>query len=219
VLPGIAPMLHKPPASGGGVASLTYIGSNGVSDSATVPLHASAQAGDIAVMFCRAVNSSGAPTDHLPSGWVNGPNNNDVTVRRYKIMAGILTAGDITAGSITGVTGDSSARSVMSIFRPNAPATTLAFQDLGSEVQDGNPSAQTIAAAAGSAPLIALAGYGSSGTISPRTWTGGTATEANQTNLAYLLNEIMNSTPGDRTVDMDDEGNGNGLLSCYLEVD
>jgi hypothetical protein len=116
-------------------------------------------------------------------------------------------------------------RKVLLVFRPNVPATAYTPQDAAGEVNDGNPSAQTVNASGGLAPLVVFGAYserGSGGGVNPRTFTvGGSAAkdgEVNSTSFCYLAWKIYNSSPADVVVDMDDEGAGNGLQSFYIEA-
>ena len=105
-------------------------------------------------------------------------------------------------------------------FRGNTPITSVNIVDLETQSTDVNPSAHTVGASAGSAPLIVLAGYDSSAPIDPRTFTvGGSAAkdgEINNSTIYYLAYKIYNASPADVVVDMDDEGTGNTLHTFYL---
>lgn len=204
----------------GASLTLSYIGSNGVDDAGeqNTPLHASSAAGDLAIMFSRAGDETG---DVTPPDWVVANMQTGGTVRT-KMMAGVLTATDISNGYVAGVKGTTRTQGILTTLRPSIPISALVWFDTDGVITTGNPAAQAIAASGGDAPLVVAASMFSSGAIDPRTWTGGTPTEYQQasgTGLAiWLLHQIFNSSPADITVDMDDEGSTNILLSGYLEV-
>jgi hypothetical protein len=202
---------------------LTLIGSMGISNSATPAIHANALAGDLAIYSVRAGNSAGIPADVTPTDWVNGPNLAvGGSATRSKIMAGVLTADDITTGTITGPVGTGQTRAILTIFRPDQPISSFVFAHTGGQHTNGDPDPQVIAASGDTPPLIVCAGYGVAGTtavVDPRTWTGSTPTSDTETDQFFFLHEIVNSgTPADVTVDMDDEGTGNVLLSACIEI-
>jgi hypothetical protein len=204
----------------GASLTLSYIGSNGVdaAGAQNTPLHASSVAGDLVIMFCRGADETG---DVTPPDWVVANMQTSGTVRA-KMMAGVLTATDISNGYVAGVKGTTRTQGILTTLRPAIPITSLAWFDTDGQITTGNPASQAIAASVGDAPLVVAAAMFSSGAIDPRTWTGGTPTEYQQasgTGLGiWLLHQIFNSSPADITVDMDDEGSTNVLLSGYLEV-
>lgn len=202
-----------------GALTLSDVGAT-TSTSSTIAIHGSAVAGDLAIYCSAALNTSGTPGDVTPPDWEAGPSNVYITTARVKIMAGILTAGDIVAGTITGLSGTSASYGVLKILRPSAPITGLLWVDTAEQGTTGNPSSQTVNASGGTPPLVVCAGFmaAAGATVDPRTWTGSTPASANATSNFYFLHGIFNSSPADITVDMDDEGAFNALQSGFLEV-
>lgn len=203
------------------VTSLTFIGSTsetGVSDG-IIALHADAAAGDLAIFFNEVGAPSGTPSDYTPTDWVSGPNYAQ-TGLRAKIMAGLVTSAEATAEEIQGMTSGGQQHGAIVVFRPNNPITSLSFESVSTEgFTSGDPASQALSATGGAAPLVICAWYRSSGTINPRTWTGSTPTEIEVTaSNRYAKYHAFDSSPSDVTIDMDDEGNNNGLLGCWLEV-
>ena len=117
--------------------------------------------------------------------------------------------------------GTSQNRKVLLVFRPNVPANSLSVGPTSvATISDINPVAQTIVATGGTAPLVVIGFYGSSGTIDPRTFTvGGSAAkdgEVSESNNLYAAYKIYNSAPADVVVDMDDEGTDNVVCGNWI---
>ena len=184
-------------------------------DAITAP--ASIDAGDLLVMLDYHVKPDGGG---LPAGWTQILNLSGAYV---EVTASYLIAdGTEDGASITGWTGGLEGGKIIQQFRGDSPASAVTVQDVGSQLTSGNPTAQTITASGGTVPLIAFAGYGSSGAVSPRTFTPAEDGETSVSNPTivelYLKYKIYNASPANISVDMDDEGFDNALVSFYLEV-
>jgi hypothetical protein len=198
------------------------------STAATIAAPPGIQAGDLLVLFDQAVSVfMGQPTLVTPSGFTNridlGFTSSGVTGVRCAV-ATKLAVGTEGGTSLTGMSGATSNDKALLVFRGNVPAVSHTVADAGQEGTDGNPAAQTITAASGVAPLVVIGGYGNAGggTINPRTFTtGGVGSkdgEITSNVWHYLAWKIFITSPADCVVDMDDEGSGNALLSCYIQM-
>lgn len=190
--------------------------SSATSTTDTITGPADIAAGDLLVLLDRALNGSGIPTEVVPTDFniINSMNNG---VTRRQILSYKIADGSEASASLTGMNGTSSDLKILAVFQGDTAISSVTVQDVNGEITDGDPAAQVKNASGGAVPLIVIGGYGSSLTINPRTWTGGTPSELSNGTIQYLLYEIFNSSPADITVNMDDEGAGNGLQSCYLE--
>lgn len=182
---------------------------------ATLTVPSGVRAGDLLVFLDR-VSTTGLPTSVVPSGFTTAVTSNDATnvrmITSYKIANG--TEGGT---NITGMTpGDFEDGKALLVFRGNKPIRTASLLDAAGEVTNGNPASQVVNASGGAAPLIVIAGYASNTAVNPRTFTPTKDGEVNPDTLLYLAYKIYNSGPADVTVDIDDEGNGNGLQSFYI---
>lgn len=152
-------------------------------------------------------------------------------ITSYKLAIGTEGGTSIT-GSPEGVYGATA--KVMLVFRGNKAASALTLGDVGSQATSGNPTAQTITSATGVAPLVVFGFYSCAvaGTpaVNPRTFTvaGSAAKDGELEQLdtsgftmdtdCWIAWKIYNTAPADVVVDMDDEGDGNALASCYLQM-
>src|SRR5690606_37907194 len=119
----------------GGVTSLSVVTTGfvtGLTDG-KVPLPDDGEiAGDIMLLFNAVGAPSGTPSDSTPSGWVTGPNISQ-TGLRSKVMAGVLLAGDLTAGYIQGVASSGQQAAGYVILRADAPVASLTMHGPGSD--------------------------------------------------------------------------------------
>lgn len=182
------------------------------------------QAGDLIVLFDAASTGYGsAPTAVTPSGFTNIINTSGAVsgFAGWRMMLSYkLAVGTEGSSSITGMIGDGLTGKCLLVFRGNKPATLITTADPEGEATDGNPTAKTVGAASGVVPLIVIGGYVSvSGTVSPRTFSPAKDGEINtDSNDVWLAWKIYNTSPADVSIDMDDEGNGNGLQTCYIQM-
>lgn len=204
--------------AGARVSTLTRVADGG-SASSTTSLPSGSQAGDVCILFDFANNSSGTPTTVVPSGFTTISNLDGGSTSRRILSAGILTAADITAGTLTGMSGTNYVHKLVVGFRPDVAITSGSVGSANEEITNGNPTLQTITASGGAAPLVVFAmgcqnsGITMSGTL---TSTGTQVTNLNSRLRAYY--HIYNTSPADLTVDMGDFGNNNSLHSAYFQV-
>jgi hypothetical protein len=205
------------------VTSISFVTSAANDNSVTITIPASAQVGDVAVLFDVAENTTSCiPADVIPTDWtgiitgsyVNTSGGNGV---RCRISRKILTSGD-PGTTITGLNGSLYEDKVMLVFRGNVAVSTVNDIDWALEGTSSNPAAQTVnASTLGTAPLVVL------GMAQARDSTAAFST-ASPAFDATILNtdsdmragyKIYNSSPADHTIDMNDLSDnflGSGLL-------
>jgi hypothetical protein len=205
---------------GGSVKPLTLAqqaSATSTSTSVTIP---TVLAGDLIVVWNRSRSNVTIPTLVTPTGFTNFVNFAAAAAVRcaahYKISDGTESG-----GSASGMNGGLDNDICLYTFRGTRVITAVSVQDIATEIQDGDPAAQTANASAGQAPLIVFGCYSSTGAVDPRTFTvGGSAAkdgEISASTDAYLAYKIYNSAPADVVIDMDDEGDRNGLASFYIQ--
>jgi hypothetical protein len=191
------------------------------STSATITGPAGITAGDLLVLWDTAASFASVPTVVVPTGFSSISNQNNGTNNRAILSAKIADGSEASA-SITGMNGDSANLKSLYVFRGSVPLTAFVANDVGQEITANNPSAQTCNASGGAVPLVVIGAYRSPGVIDPRTFTvGGSDAKDGEINPAatnYLAYKIYNSAPADVTIDMDDEGSINVLVSTYITV-
>ncbi len=177
------------------------------------------QAGDIAVMADFA-SGLGVPTTVVPDGFTNACVQDNGASAKWMVSYKVCDGTE--SGSLTGMSSIVH-RKILAIFRPDVPAASAVHGgEQHGTATNANPTAITVAASSGGAPLIIIGTYSSSGAINPRTFTvGGVGAKdgeiANGT-VQYLAWKVYISSPSDVDVDMDDEGNANIVQGFYLEV-
>lgn len=196
---------------------LSFVGFNsgafGSTDDTIVPLHASAQAGDLAVAFAqKALN---APT--TPALWTELFLSSDVRflIGAYKVLTGGET-------SVTFSTADGTGDGNSAVFRPSRAISSVVFSPSpwNSQTTASDPTAQSVLASGVAVPLVVLGfaaiagGTAAFSTASPAF----DATDLNSDSDSILGYKIYNSAPADHSIDMADLGDFNGLASGYLRV-
>jgi hypothetical protein len=201
------------------LTTLTQVATINDATASSFTLPADIRQGDLIVLINHSAAAS-TPVTVVPSGFtaiLNISNANDRTILSYK-----LAGGDEDSDVLSGMTGDGSGI-VGFIFRGDVPITAVTVQDADSEDTTGDPTAQTVTASASTKPLVVFAGYVTNGDVDPRSFSPAKDDEENVTNYIsgtydlWLANKIYNTAPADVTVNMDDEGVRNMLLSCYIE--
>jgi hypothetical protein len=186
----------------------------------TITAPADIIAGDLLVILDRAENVSGTPTSVTPTGFtsINALLDAGGFARQnlsYKIAVG--TEGSST---ITGMVGTEYTEKAMYVFRGGIPITSVTVGSAAGQGVSTDPTAQVVAASAGTPPLIVIGGYSVYGTgiVDPRTFSTTKNGEINPSTRFYLAYKVYDTSPADTTIDMDDEGAENMLQSCYLAV-
>jgi hypothetical protein len=187
--------------------------SQSYSTASTCTLPTGTAVGDYVILFDRSTTT----TDTIPSGWTS-INKATTSGIRTNISYKVMTAADITAGSITGMAGI--VRKIMTTYRPNGKFNTFTVSTPGSQATTAAPTSQTLGmngAVSGSA-VVGFACYAATGAISSRGFSlsGSTEYTSGTTNL-YVTAISFTTTQSkfSSTITMTDSGT-NTLQSFYL---
>lgn len=201
-----------------GSLTLSYVTANKESTGSTIKVPNTAAAGDLAVLVDWKTATAGTPTAVTPSGWTNIVNASGVN-SRLMISAKLVVLADVGATQ-TCMSGDSSNRMILAVFRGSRAIGAFASGSATGEVAATNLAAQTVAASGVQTPLVVLAAYGTTDT-SP---TGKTfsptqdGSESIETKLE-LRYKIYNTAPADVSVDFNNGTSAtNALGALYLRV-
>lgn len=190
-------------------------------DSTTITVPAGVVVGDLLVLFDSSYDSDGiTPASAVPSGFTAISDTSSGIGMRI-ISSRKLAVGGEAGSSLTGMTtGNIGVSKALYVFRRSPVATSLSLSTPQSQITTGNPTAQVQSASAGATPLIVFGFYTAIGTIDPRTFTPAKDGELPSASnvLMYIAYKIYNSAPQDTTIDMDDEGDANGLQSVYITM-
>lgn len=208
-------LCHPLRAAAGNVGELELaFRSSSTSSASTITVPNDVVAGDLLVLYDRAVNTSGTPTSVVPTGFSVILNNAHETVRRTTVSYKIAD-GTEAGASLTGMDGTSSDNKILLVFSTNG-ATAAAAYDIAFQATDGNPTAQVVNASGQTTPLVVLA-FIRQVTVTNQSFSpteDGTIVSGQ--NTAYY--KIYNSSPADVTVDCGDGGNSNALMSFYIQL-
>lgn len=184
-------------------------------DSPSITIPASAQSGDIAVLF----DSTAGTVSTIPSGWTAIIAEN--AVFELTVSYRILQSGD-AGTTVSGQNATTYSLKQMLVFRPLSVISTVNIDSLSNSFEiSTTPPPQTVTASAVTAPAIVLAmtrAYQSEPFIN-ETW--GTELFINETdgNNMKVYYEIQNGTTADRTVTTtSDYGTYNNTVSFALSV-
>jgi hypothetical protein len=200
------------------VTSLAFQTSATNENTGSITGPASIQAGDLLVLLDYAAVTPSPPAATVPSGFTQ------ITTATGGLSRVVLSmkkaTGAEASASLTGMIGNIGDAKLLYVFRGNVPITVIQALSVGQQSTDLNPTAQVVTASGGTPPLVVIGAYSSSGTVSPRTFTPAKDGEINTTNTGdqWLAYKIYNASPADVTIDMDDEGSENCLMSCYIRV-
>lgn len=198
--------------------TLSLFGSDTRTNSwATIP--ASATAGDLCIFAQRMSDpSSPAPAKVIPTGFTEVVDTvGTADQRRCTVSYKILVSAD-KGVAVSGMTASTN-RTILGVWRESSGAiSSLTFSTPVAEATAGNPAAQAVSASNGTAPLIVFAHYGSTGNISPNTFSPAEDGTITSGTIHDLLYKMYDSSPANHTVDMDDEGTMNFLQSWYMEL-
>lgn len=210
-----------------GVSSLTFRAAANGSASDTCSLPTGSAIGDLAVLFDMAKNDSTTiPTEVTPSGWTQALASTGLSQgaisgsMRQVVSYKVLTNADITAGSVTGMTANDRVKRMLA-FIPDASITTVTPGSWNQELTSGDPASQTVTASGQQTPLVVFGmifdnnAAPAFSTESPAFDATGTVTDGCGIRVGY---KVYNSSPSNHSVDMNDEGGGNALVSGYLRV-
>lgn len=178
----------------------------------TIP--ASAAAGDFAILY-DAAGGTGPASAVTPSGWTNHVNTTASNTMRCMISTKTLVGGEPGA-TINGMTGPTTSRKCMAVFRPSAAIATMTPSTPNAEGTTGDPALQNLLMSGQPTPLIAVACFRATTGITTRSVSpafDGEITEDGST--IYMQYKIYNSGPFNHTVDMADFGT-NCLQSMFF---
>ena len=205
ILPGFPAML-------GTKKQISFVASSTSSQSSTITIPAGSKAGDLVIFsdFVYEWLADGAATGftQIDKLFLPTMSRNYCLIARYRVLTSDSEAGT----AVTGQTANIDTSKMMFTFRRTAgswgtPANKTA------QVTQSNPSAQTVTGTA--VPSLVFAHYASSNDISPRTFTpvetASLSVGSQQWHWVHYL--IQNAAAASVSVDMDDEGDGNLLLS------
>lgn len=183
------------------------------SSAATITIPATAQAGDLAVLYDLALNIASYPTLVTPSGWTTildlQGNNNASSILSYKI----LEAGDPGA-TITGMDGNSADAKSLAVFRATPSLAGVTVLESAEQYTSGNPTAQVKTAQSAYPYLVYGVCGGVSGLPSWVAWADATGSHGYQ---RYGW-KFFNDSGASCSVDCGDSGTGTFLKSCILMV-
>lgn len=216
-------VMFMPSSANAEITSISQQASGSSTDSATVTWP-SVTAGDLAILFdiARGPGGSSLPTSVTPTGFTNIL---DAAVSAsFRSMISTKVCVGSETGSITGMTPTSDGKKCILIMRGDVPLASVAG---GSPVSAwsglSNPSSISITASGGTAPLLALAVYHSTGAIDPRTFTV-SGSPAKDDEISFLSSDVYfawkfyAASPANVTADMDDEGSNNGVFGAYIQL-
>jgi hypothetical protein len=172
---------------------------------------------DVGVLIDYASNNfSPEPTQAVPSGFTSLATSADGARRgtaSYKVFDGTESG-----AALAGLAGGLFNSKVLLVFRPNTAIGSVTASTWLTEATTGNPTAQSIAASGGTAPLIRIAGASDNNSVTPSFSAGtfdGTATQSTGAGRTIAGYAIQNSVGSDDSVDMNDLG-ANWLVSGWL---
>lgn len=206
---------------------ITLFGSSTADSSSTFDVPASVLAGDLIVVLDLSTHNSGsAPTTVVPTDFTSivntlAPDGDQRQILSYKLAVGTEGGTTLTGMEDDGVT--VRACKCLYVFRRSPVAGSLTVAGVVSTSVNTNPAAQNITASSGVVPLVVIGGYGCfNSPISPRTFTPAKDGEIfgmiGSDDTMYLAYKIYNSSPANVSIDMDDEGSGNTLQGCYIQM-
>lgn len=207
-------------AGAGGAEELTDIAvvTRATSTGASLTAPANIQPGDL-LMWCDSPFSFGVPTLVIPAGFtliVDAPDGFVRTVVAYKIADG-----SEASSSIAGMSGELNNRKLLCVFRGNTLISEATANDVDFEVTNDTPANQTITASGGTVPLVVFAAYAvhiNPGSLSP-TWDDIESFTASSAGI-HLAWKVYNAaaSPTNHVASTSDQGNGNTLISFFLEL-
>lgn len=193
--------------------TISFVASaTGASNSTAWP---TVQAGDVAILL---QGSSQNATDIVPDGFTPI---SKVDSSGTRGLAGYRICDGEEAGSIAGLDGDGSRRTILLVFRGDIPITGVAASTWNAEATSGNPSSQSVLASGAAVPCVVI------GWVHQQTSAAfSTATPSFDAVVEYQSGptqdadagyKIYNTSPADHTIDAADTGTWNILMSGFIE--
>jgi hypothetical protein len=198
------------------MAGFTFVAS-ATSTTGSIVVPAAAQAGDFAVLIDCGMKDGGVPGDFSITGWTATALNftfnstGSFVDQRTKCFYRVLIATD-PGTSVAGQDLTTDAK-VMLVFRPTHVVSAVTPAANVNSASDTNPASVSIVMAGQTPPVIGVAFWKSSGTVSPRTMSPAMDAEVQIATSSYCQYIIYNTgeTPANHTADIDDEGNSNAV--------
>lgn len=200
-----------------GAIPLEFVDSAAAKNTGQITIPVTAAAGDYAILFDFARNSSPVPAEVVPAGWTKiitetqDAGSNDT---RILVSHKTLASGD-PGSLISGMSGTHEAKIILVFKQPATPAASL-WQ---AECTPTNPTQQNVAASGVSAPLIVF-GCGAGNTSSAVSFS--TASPAFDATVSVASGaspgmtvgyKIYEAAPQNHSIDINDLGDANALAS------
>lgn len=189
----------------------------------TISPSANIAVGDLCVLFYMTYDNDADFVTSGPSDFTEIYNNAylyaPATYNAVTIEARILTStSSFSAGTVNGTVDSRAVRTFY--FRPSQALSSFTASTVNSQTTASNPSSQTVSASGGNSPLIV---FGHASTTGNAAFSTSSPAFDNTYTDSYTLSsitgyKIYNSSPEDHSIDMNDLGSGNRLVSFYLEV-
>ena len=198
------------------------------SQASTVTVPAGVTTGDLLVLFDAAYETGVTPyttfpTAVLPSGFTSILNvtnsytsgSNTYNIRR--IVSYFIATSDIGGTSITGMNGGGDEAKALLCSKPSGGIISVTSNGLQYQADTGvtDPAAQTITAASGNVPLVAL-GF-ASGSITASPAYDGVVSNTSGGIPVYACYKVYNNAPQNVTVNTG-SASGAFLASCYFSI-
>lgn len=223
IVPGWNPSPLKGVSIAASLSTITQVLSS-TSSASTIAFPVGIVAGDLIVMLDRAGSASFdsvVPASVTPTGFTQIDTRTVVSGAAFRAFRQTLwykKAVGTETGNLTGMNANINLKAML-VFRGNIAATTITVGSAtGVGGIDTDPGDASVTASGGTPPLVVIGAYGSTGAISPTTFSTTKDGEVNPSTLLYLAWKIYNSSPANTTVGMDDEGNANTLNGCYIQM-
>jgi hypothetical protein len=136
------------------------------------------------------------------------------------VFASVLPSSGITTITNLANTTTTAHRTIALLFRPSSPITSITWTNTGAQYTTGDPSSQTVSVSGQAQTAVAMAIYNSTGVVSPRTSSISMQEIVHSATTTFYVKYKLYTEGEARTnftVDMDDEGAGNQLLSFYVK--
>lgn len=211
-------IIMNPYAFGLAALELSYVSSS-IASSVTVALPTGWADGDLAILYEYVIGDPTATLGSDPAGWTLISKEDSFGSMKGRVLYRVLQSGDGSPN--TGTTAYEVSTCIIA-YRPTRAIASVAFSTWNKQATTGNPAAQTVSASAGLTPLVvcALSGAASS------SFGFSTASPAFDVDIiidgaasyAHAAAKLYNSSPSDHTIDMNDQGTRNVLMSGYLAI-
>lgn len=206
-------------------ANYIFFVASAISSGSSVTMPANILAGDLLVYIDMAAASDASVTNVVPSGFnqisalsVANQADNDYYGARltcsYKIAAGTESN-----QSVTGMNDDIERKIALQYRWKRKAISSLSVSTPVTQATVSNPAQQTVAASAGTPPLLGITVFGAiTGTppaVSPRTTSITPDNEISSTTALYAHGYAQKTAPQNYTFDMDDEGTCSNFLCGF----